>query len=127
MHDAVYRELGRDSVCRCCWAAITASASAPSARSHVIAARQGKDLRVLWLDAHADFNTRDLSPSGNLHGMPVACLCGFGPRELMQTRRYDAGHQPAMDPAGRHPQRRHRREALRARAGAGSVRHALHR
>jgi len=39
----------------------------------------GKKLRVLWLDAHADFNTSTLTPSGNIHGMPVACLCGFGP------------------------------------------------
>jgi arginase len=39
----------------------------------------GKKLRVLWLDAHADFNTSALTPSGNLHGMPVACLCGHGP------------------------------------------------
>ncbi|MDE2136309.1 MAG: arginase family protein, partial [Gammaproteobacteria bacterium] len=38
-----------------------------------------RKLRILWLDAHADFNTRELSPSGNLHGMPVAALCGFGP------------------------------------------------
>ena len=43
----------------------------------------GKKLRVLWLDAHADFNTSELSPSGNIHGMPLACLCGFGPRELV--------------------------------------------
>jgi arginase len=43
----------------------------------------GKKLHVLWLDAHADFNTSELSPSGNVHGMPVACLCGFGPRELI--------------------------------------------
>ena len=42
----------------------------------------GRKVRVLWLDAHADFNTRELSPSGNLHGMPVACVCGFGPGEL---------------------------------------------
>jgi arginase len=42
----------------------------------------GKRLRVLWLDAHADFNTSELTPSGNLHGMPVACLCGFGPQGL---------------------------------------------
>ena len=41
-----------------------------------------RQLRVLWLDAHADFNTSELSPSGNIHGMPVACLCGFGPREV---------------------------------------------
>jgi arginase len=42
----------------------------------------GKHFRVLWLDAHADFNTAALTPSGNLHGMPIACLCGFGPEEL---------------------------------------------
>jgi arginase len=43
---------------------------------------QNKKLRVLWLDAHADFNTSNITPSGNVHGMPVACLCGFGPEEL---------------------------------------------
>ena len=43
---------------------------------------QGRRLRVLWLDAHADFNTSAITPSGNLHGMPVACLCGDGPAEL---------------------------------------------
>ena len=36
----------------------------------------GRDLFVLWLDAHADFNTPDTSPSGNLHGMSVAAFCG---------------------------------------------------
>ena len=41
-----------------------------------------RKLLVLWLDAHADFNTSTITPSGNLHGMPVACLCGIGPREL---------------------------------------------
>ena len=44
----------------------------------------GRKLRVLWLDAHADFNTSVLTPSGNIHGMPVACLCGHGPRELVE-------------------------------------------
>ena len=44
---------------------------------------QGKKLRVLWLDAHADFNTSDITPSGNIHGMPVACLCGLGPDVLV--------------------------------------------
>ncbi len=39
---------------------------------------QGRKLRVLWLDAHADFNTSELSPSGNVHGMPVACCAGSG-------------------------------------------------
>ena len=44
----------------------------------------GKKLRVLWLDAHADFNTNTLTPSGNIHGMPVACLCGHGPKQLIE-------------------------------------------
>ncbi|MCU0942724.1 MAG: arginase [Hydrogenophaga sp.] len=54
----------------------------------------GKSLRVLWLDAHADFNTAALTPSGNLHGMPVACLCGFGPSALTEL----GGHTPALRP-----------------------------
>jgi arginase len=54
----------------------------------------GKKLRVLWLDAHADFNTSELTPSGNIHGMPVACLCGLGPRELIEI----GGTVPAIQP-----------------------------
>ncbi|MFG6462543.1 arginase [Roseateles sp. DXS20W] len=54
----------------------------------------GKKLRVLWLDAHADFNTSALTPSGNIHGMPVACLCGFGPQQLIEI----GGHVPAISP-----------------------------
>ena len=44
--------------------------------------QQGLKLRVLWLDAHADFNTHEVTPSGNVHGMPVACLCGVVPTAL---------------------------------------------
>jgi len=54
----------------------------------------GKKLRVLWLDAHADFNTSELTPSGNLHGMPVACLCGYGPKALIEI----GGTVPAISP-----------------------------
>ena len=54
----------------------------------------GKKLRVLWLDAHADFNTNTLTPSGNIHGMPVACLCGHGPRALIEI----GGTVPAINP-----------------------------
>jgi len=54
----------------------------------------GKKLRVLWLDAHADFNTSALTPSGNIHGMPVACLCGHGPQELIEI----GGQVPAISP-----------------------------
>jgi arginase len=55
----------------------------------------GKQLRVLWLDAHADFNTHDVTPSGNIHGMPVACLCGIGPDALIKL----GGDAPALRPA----------------------------
>ncbi|TLZ30412.1 MAG: arginase [Gammaproteobacteria bacterium] len=56
---------------------------------------QGRKLRVLWLDAHADFNTSELSPSGNVHGMPLACLCGFGPAALTGL----CGTTPALEPS----------------------------
>ncbi|HCL85218.1 MAG TPA: arginase [Comamonadaceae bacterium] len=45
---------------------------------------QARRLKVLWFDAHADANTPETSPSGNIHGMPVACLLGHGPRALSQ-------------------------------------------
>src|SRR5690606_219118 len=54
----------------------------------------GKRLRVLWIDAHSDFNTREITPSGNLHGMPMACLCGLGPDELTGL----SGAVPALRP-----------------------------
>ena len=56
---------------------------------------QGRKLRVLWLDAHSDFNTSEVTPSGNIHGMPVACLCGLGPDALVKL----GGDAPAMLPA----------------------------
>lgn len=40
-------------------------------------------LSVLWLDAHADFNTAETSPSGNIHGMPVAAMCGQGHEDIL--------------------------------------------
>ena len=52
----------------------------------------GKNLRVLWLDAHADFNTSQITPSGNVHGMPVACLFGIGPQALVNL----AGFAPIL-------------------------------
>lgn len=56
--------------------------------------KTGRQLRVLWLDAHADFNTSQVTPSGNIHGMPVACLCGLGPDALTRL----GGEAPAMQP-----------------------------
>lgn len=54
--------------------------------------KTSKKLRVLWLDAHADFNTSAITPSGNIHGMPVACLCGYGPLALTTL----SGETPAL-------------------------------
>lgn len=54
----------------------------------------GRRLRVLWLDAHSDLNTAATTPTGNLHGMPVACLCGHGPSQLLAV----AQAVPAVSP-----------------------------
>ncbi len=93
LHDAMFAELqarrlpvmlGGDH----CLAIGSISAVARHCRT------QGRKLRVLWFDAHADFNTATLTPSGNIHGMPVACLCGHGPQELVSI----GGHVPALNP-----------------------------
>lgn len=44
--------------------------------------KQHKSIGLIWVDAHADMNTPKTSPSGNVHGMPLACLIGHGPKEL---------------------------------------------
>ena len=84
----------------------------------------GKKLRVLWLDAHADFNTHALTPTGNIHGMPVACLCGYGPAEITGL----SGHHPDIEAAWVRQigiRSVDPRKAAGARSRAGSVRHAL--
>jgi arginase len=93
VHDAVYRELTENRL-----PILLGGDHSLSIGSIAAVARHCRDqrrpLRVLWMDAHADFNTRELSPSGSLHGMPVSCLCGFGPRELLQI----GGATPAIRP-----------------------------
>lgn len=59
------------------------------------ARKQGKKVGLLWIDAHGDINTPETSPSGNIHGMPVAALLGEGPAELTSL----AGEGPKVDPA----------------------------
>ncbi len=91
VHDAVHAELSQDRLPILlggdhCLAIGSISAVARHCRE------RGKKLRVLWLDAHADFNTSIITPSGNIHGMPVACLCGHGPKELVEI----GGHVPAI-------------------------------
>ncbi|MGH9620197.1 MAG: arginase [Bryobacteraceae bacterium] len=44
--------------------------------------KRGGKTGLIWIDAHADMNTPESSPSGNVHGMPLACCIGCGPREL---------------------------------------------
>lgn len=46
--------------------------------------RQNQKIGVIWIDAHSDINTPDTSPSGNVHGMPLAALLGLGPEKLTQ-------------------------------------------
>ena len=93
VHDAVYAELKQDRLPILlggdhCLGLGSISAVARFCRE------VGKKLRVLWLDAHADFNTNTLTPSGNIHGMPVACLCGYGPDVLTRI----GGQVPAINP-----------------------------
>jgi arginase len=58
--------------------------------------RRGKKrLGLLWIDAHPDMNTPETSPSGNVHGMPLACIIGMGPRKLTHL----LGFAPKVDPA----------------------------
>ena len=44
--------------------------------------RQGQKIGLLWIDAHSDINTPETTPSGNVHGMPLAALLGLGPEKL---------------------------------------------
>ena len=44
--------------------------------------RENKKIGLIWIDAHSDINTPETSPSGNVHGMPLAALLGLGPEEL---------------------------------------------
>ncbi len=56
--------------------------------------KQDRKLGLIWIDAHADMNTPESSPSGNVHGMPLACCIGIGPPELTGL----AGYTPAVEP-----------------------------
>jgi arginase len=56
--------------------------------------RQGQKMGVLWIDAHADINTPETSPSGNVHGMPLAALLGLGPEALGNFY----GYSPKVSP-----------------------------
>jgi arginase len=55
---------------------------------------QNQTLGLIWFDAHADMNTPETSPSGNIHGMPLSALLGYGAKELTDV----AGFAPKLDP-----------------------------
>jgi arginase len=57
--------------------------------------QRGETVGLLWFDAHADMNTPETSPSGNIHGMPLAVLLGYGAPELTGIE----GFSPKLDPA----------------------------
>jgi arginase len=56
--------------------------------------KKQKRIGLVWLDAHADMNTPESSPSGNIHGMPLASIVGFGPAELTDL----VGPKPMVNP-----------------------------
>ncbi|HEV2707965.1 MAG TPA: arginase [Pyrinomonadaceae bacterium] len=55
---------------------------------------RGETIGLIWFDAHADMNTPETSPSGNIHGMPLAVLFGYGVPELTDLE----GFAPKLDP-----------------------------
>ena len=57
--------------------------------------KRGQKMGLIWIDAHADMNTPQSSPSGNVHGMPLACIVGLGPEELVCL----GGYAPTVDPS----------------------------
>jgi arginase len=56
--------------------------------------KEGKRAGLVWLDAHGDMNTPESSPSGNVHGMPLASIVGHGPSELVDL----GGVKPMVEP-----------------------------
>jgi arginase len=64
-----------------------------SAISSFFRARE-EEIGLIWLDAHADINTHETSPSGNLHGMPLAALLGYGEPSLVNLE----GFSPKLNP-----------------------------
>lgn len=56
--------------------------------------RQEKKIGLIWIDAHADINTPETSPSGNVHGMPLAAIMGLGPGELANIYNFSPKVRP---------------------------------
>ena len=79
---------------RWCSAATIRSPSARLPESPLISQAIGKRIGVIWLDAHGDMNTPESSPSGNIHGMPLAAIMGYGAPELVEL----LGFKPKVEP-----------------------------
>ncbi|CAN5390001.1 arginase [soil metagenome] len=56
--------------------------------------QQGSEIGLIWFDAHADINTPETSPSGNIHGMPLATILGHGNADLVNL----CGYAPKLNP-----------------------------
>ena len=56
--------------------------------------KKEKKIGLIWLDAHGDINTPESSPSGNVHGMPLAAAMGYGATELVELQ----GFKPKVEP-----------------------------
>jgi len=56
--------------------------------------KKEKKIGLIWLDAHGDINTPESSPSGNVHGMPLAAAMGYGATELVELH----GFKPKVEP-----------------------------
>lgn len=82
IHDAVHEALVRNEFPLLLGGDHSVSIGSLAAVARHCAQRE-VPLSVLWLDAHADFNTAETSPSGNIHGMPVATICGAGHPDLL--------------------------------------------
>ena len=60
--------------------------------------RQGQKIGVIWIDAHSDINTPETSPSGNVHGMPLAALLGLGTTTSLNPLSQIFGYSPKIAP-----------------------------
>ena len=111
------REQGRG---RSCSAATTRSRSGTLAG---LAAAAGQPGGVIWIDAHGDLNTPETSPSGNVHGMPLAAALGQAPEWFAHERLDAAGARSVARRARRHPLARPARARRScARSASGSSR-----
>ena len=92
IHDAIYEEMDRGNFPIMMGGDHAMSIGSVAAVANYCA-KINKPVCMLWIDAHADFNTNETSPSGNIHGMPVAVATGLGHPDLLSV-----GHTIPMIP-----------------------------